>query len=515
MASPVQAFTLPSPGFWGINIQDSPVDMNPSFALRANNCIIDTSGRIASRKGWSKVNSANTDLSTSNVTCIAELIEASGTTTVLAAGGGFLFKLSGSTLTTLTYGGGGVAPTISANNWQFCQLNGVGIFWQRGYDPLIYDPAVSTTTFRRLNEKSGTLGTVYQCNTAISAFGRIWAADTSSDKQTIVWSDLLTPHIWTGGTAGSLDLRKVWPYGNDEVVTMAAHNGFLYIFGKRQILVYENPEDPNAMKLKDTIATVGCIARDSVQNTGTDMLFLSHLGVQSLNRVIQEKSAPLVELSKNVRDDIMANISAETIANVKSVYSDVDAFYLLTFPASSMLYCFDMRQKLGDNSARVTTWDSNIPTALHSATSRKLYMGKPGYIGQYGTYLDDTNSYRMAYLSPHIDFGEPVRMSILKKINVTCVSLQQNAVIKWAFDFLQRFYSQSIVINEGTINTALYNVSEYNTDAEYTTPVAATVASVNASGTGKTTQVGVEVQVSGYSLSVQKIDVYVKQARLK
>jgi hypothetical protein len=310
-------------------------------------------------------------------------------------------------------------------------------------------------------------------------------------------------------------VRQVWPEGSDEIVTLAAHNGFLYIFGKRQILIYEGAEDPNTMKLNDAIATVGCIARDSVQNIGTDMIFLSHLGVQTISRVIQEKSAPLVELSRNVRDDMMQSITAETAGNIKSVYSDVDAFYLITFPASGTLYCFDLRTKLQDGSGRVTTWDSNVPKCFLSSVSRKLYLGKAGYIGEYGNYLDDTTSYRMAYVTPHIDFGDPVAISVLKKIKITAVSLQQTAVVKWAFDFLQRFYSQAVTINPGTINTALYNVSEYNTTAEYTTPVAATIADINASGAGKTVQIGVEVQVSGYSLSLQKIDVYAKQGRLR
>ena len=268
------------------------------------------------------------------------------------------------------------------------------------------------------------------------------------------------------------------------------------------------------MKLKDTIDTVGCIARDSIQNVGTDMIFLSHLGVQSIGRVLQEKSPPLVELSRNIRDDLMQAITAETVSKIKSVYSDVNAFYLVSFPTSSQLYCLDMRQRLDTGAARITTWDSNIPQAMLSTNSRKLYFGKAGYVGEYGTYLDDTVTYRMAYLSTHIDFGQPIVTSILKKIKITAVSLEQTAVVKWAFDFLQRFYSQAVVINPGTANSALYNISEYNSGAEYTTPVAATIASVNAGGSGKTVQVGLEVQINGYALSLQKIDVYTKNGRL-
>lgn len=515
MPQQTQTYSIQNPGFFGLNKQDSPVDMQPGFALIANNCVIDSSGRIAARKGWSKVNTANADISTSNITCMGELVETSGATTVLATAGAFLFKLVGATLTTLTYGGGGTAPVISASNWQFCQLNGVGIFWQRGYDPLIYEPAVSVTTFMRLNERSGYLGTVTQCNTAISAYGRVWAADTTTDKSTLIWSDLIAPHVWATGTSGSLNLNQVWPNGTDEIVALVAHNNFLIIFGKRQTLVYSGANTPATMSLSDAIGTVGCIARDSVQNIGTDVIFLSSSGVQSLGRTIQEKSSPMADISKNVRDELMAHITAENAANIKSVYHAPEAFYLLTFPAVSNIYCFDFRSKLETGAARVTNWDGYIPRSFLSTADRKLFVGKSGYVGEYGTYLDDTLTYRMNYLSPHIDFGDPVVTTIIKKILITTVSLKQAVVIKWAFDFLQRFYSQSVVINEGAVNTAFYNISEYNTLAEYTTPIAANITGLNASGVGKTIQIGIEVQIDGYALSLQKIDVFTKRGKLR
>lgn len=516
MSQQLQQFSITNPGFFGLNIQDSPVDMPTGYAIRANNCVIDSSGRIAARKGWAKVNATNTDLGTNNITCIGELIDNAGTITTLAAGGGFLFKLSGSTLTTLTYGGGGSAPTISANNWTFCQLNGIAMFWQRGYDPLIYDPAVSTTTFRRLNEKSGSAGTIPQCNAAISALGRVWYADTATDKNTVGWSDILTPHIVTGGTSGTLNLLGVWPQGMDEIVTLAVHNNQLIIFGKRQILIYSGADNPAGMQLADTVSTIGCIARDSVQNIGTDLIFLSSSGLRSLGRTIQEKSLPIGDLSRNVHDEVIGHIDAETPANIKSVYSEKDAFYLLTFPSVSEVYCFDVRTKLENGALRVTTWDSNVPKAFYSSVAnKKLYFGKAGYIGHYGTYLDDTATYRLAYNSTHIDFGEPVVTSILKKILVTTVGLEQTIIVKWAFDFLQRFHSQSVVVNSGTANIALYNISEYNTTAEYSTPVAAAITGVHGSGYGKTIQLVIECQINGYALSIQKLDIFTKRGKLQ
>lgn len=516
MADSTQPFSISAPGFFGLNLQDSPVDLSPNFALEANNCVIDKSGRVASRKGWTKAHSsANSDLSTSDVTCIGELVQVDGTATTVCAGGAFLFKLaSATTLTTLTYGGGGVAPTISASNWQFCFLNGVAMFWQRGYDPLIYDPAISATQFRRLNEKTGTAGTVYQCNTAISAYGRVWAADTSSDKSTIVWSDLLTPHIWSGGTSGSLDLRNVWPMGGDEVVAMAAHNSFLFIFGRSQILIYEGADVPSTMKLKDSIVGVGCIARDSVQNIGEDVYFLSDSGVRSLLRTIQEKSIPLREISRNVYNDLQDEVTQETLDNVKSGYSSVEGIYLLTSPDSMKTYCFNTRSPLQDGSAKATVWTGTTSKSFYETKGRKFYLGKPGYIGQYSGYTDNGSTYRLSYYTTWVDFGNPIEKSILKKIRLTVLGGTNQAVIfKWAYDFTQTYFSETQSIS-GLANSAQYNVSEYNESAEYTIGIYVNVLSANGLSQGQVIQFGFETAIDGAEFSIQKIDALAKNGRI-
>lgn len=516
MSQVIGPLSISAPGFFGLNLQDSPVDLTPNFALEANNCVIDKSGRIAARKGWVKAHSsANAELSTSSVSCIGELIQVDGTATTVCTGGAYLFKLaSATTLTTLTYGGGGVAPTISAANWQFCFLNGVGMFWQRGYDPLIYDPAVSATTFRRLNEKSGTAGTVQQANTAIVAYGRVWCADLSADKSTVYFSDLLTPHIWTGGTSGSLDLRNVWPSGGDEIVAMAAHNNFLFIFGRSQILIYSGADVPSTMKLEDSIVGIGCIARDSVQNIGEDVYFLSDIGVTSIKRVIQEKSAPMGMISKNVHDALQAHVTFDTLANVKSGFSAVNSFYLLTMPASMKTYCFDTRQILQDGSSKATVWTGASPTAFYETKGRLFYTGRPGYIGTYSGYLDNTANYRMTYYTTWIDFGDPIRKSILKKIRLTVIGGQdQDVVFKWAYDFASLYFS-SIDSIEANPNQAEYNVAEYNTIYEYSSATDVNVLSVNGSSQGQMLQFGFETEIIGSELSVQKIDLLAKTGRV-
>ena len=513
MSKPLQSYSLSAPGFYGLNTEDSPLDLGAGFALVATNCILDQYGRIGARKGWDRVNSSSGTLGANDVGVIHELVQTDGTLTVLFAGNNKLFKLGASNVVTeLTYGGGGTAPTITASNWQCASLNGIAYFFQTGHDPLIYDPAVSITTFRRVSEKTGYTGTVPLANIAISAFGRLWVANTSTDKVTITFSDLIAGHIWSGGTSGSLDVSRVWPNGADEVMGLAAHNDFLFIFGKRQILVYSGASTPASLVLSDTVGSIGCIARDTIQSIGSDVVFLSDSGVRSLMRTIQEKSAPLRDLSKNVRFDLNSSLASEVLADLKSVYSEKEAFYLLVLPTTFQVYCFDTKQSLQDGSSRVTKWDSIAPTSLRSLRNGDLYIGKNGYIGKYAGYLDDTSTYRFAYYTNNADLGNPNQISVLKTISAIVIGgSNQFLTINWGFDYSGAYQAQNIYIP--TQVSYEYGVAEYNV-AEYTSGIPIKTLRANASGAGKIVQTGYETTINGTQLSLQKIEIQAKDGKM-
>jgi hypothetical protein len=512
MSKPLQSYSLSAPGFYGLNTEDSPLDLGAGFALVATNCILDQYGRIGARKGWDRVNASSGTLGANDVGVIHELVQTDGTLTVLFAGNNKLFKLGASNaVTELTYGGGGTAPTITASNWQCASLNGIAYFFQTGHDPLIYDPAVSITTFRRVSEKTGYTGTVPLANIAISAFGRLWVANTSTDKVTITFSDLIAGHIYSGGTSGSLDVSRVWPNGADEVMGLAAHNDFLFIFGKRQILVYSGASTPASLVLSDTVGSIGCIARDTIQSIGSDVVFLSDSGVRSLMRTIQEKSAPLRDLSKNVRFDLNSSLASEVLADLKSVYSEKEAFYLLVLPTTFQVYCFDTKQSLQDGSSRVTKWDSIAPTSLRSLRNGDLYIGKNGYIGKYGGYLDDTSTYRFAYYTNNADLGNPNQISVLKTISAIVIGgSNQFLTINWGFDYSGAYEAQNVYIP--TQVSYEYGTAEYGT-AEYTSGIPIKTLRANASGAGKIVQTGYETTINDVALSLQKIEIQAKDGR--
>lgn len=514
MSQQIQTYAITAPGFMGLNTQDSSLDLASGFALIANNCIIDQYGRIGARKGWIPVNVANEALGNAPIRTIAELVDKAGNSYTLCAGNNKLFKLVGNALVELTFNGVGPAPTITADNWSTAFLDGDLYFYQKGHVPLGFDPEASTTTYYRVDHEAGYTGTVQQANIAISALGRIWNAATLTDKVTVQWSDIKNPHKFGSGTAGTLDTTSAWPKGGDVVTALAVHNNFLFIFGKNNILVYAGADDPVTMKLSDTITGIGCIARDSVVNTGSDVIFLSETGVRSVLRTIQEKSAPLRDLSKNVRNDIIAAVAGEDKDLIKAVYNPREAFYLLTLPVLKTVYCFDTKAALQDGSARVTIWDSIEPKCFLYRSDGTLLIGKPGYVGVYTGNSDNGSSYRLQYFTNHTDLGAPSVTTVLKKLSVVVIGGTAQAVsIKWGYDFTGNYSSQTATIPSQGV--AFYGENEYNIDSTiYSAGTALRTLIAYPTGAGKIVQTGYEADINGSALSIQKIEIQAKNGKI-
>ena len=118
----------------------------------------------------------------------------------------------------------------------------------------------------------------------------------------------------------------------------------------------------------------------------------------------------------------------------------------------------------------------------------------------------------MTYFSSWIDFGDPMRRSILKKIEMSLFGATgQGVVYKWGFDYVANVDSQTESLST-TSQIAEYNIAEYGI-GEYTGGVVIQSLAMNASGSGKVIQVGIEVQLQGFPISVQRVDIYTKDGR--
>jgi hypothetical protein len=503
MAQELRSINLVAPAFKGINTEDSPLAQDPSFAEIADNAVIDKRGRIAARKGYDVITTNKTVLGTSALRAIREFRDNAGNSKIFSVGNNKI--ISGTTtLADETPG----SYTITADNWKMVDFNDSIYFFQRGYQPLVYSNASGAVeTLSSVSGAAGVTGTMYG-NEVIAAYGRLWTADFTSDKSTVYWSDLLIGHDWSGGTSGSIDISKVWPDGYDEIVALAAHNGMLIIFGQHSIVVYQGAEAPATMSLMDTVAGVGCVDRDTVQHTGTDVLFLSHTGLRSFGRTIQQKSMPISTLSRTITKDIISLIQGET-EFFRSVYSPEENFYLLTFVGQQTTFCFDVRGTLEDGSYRVTRWPGSVFTSYERLANGTLYVGSSEGISEYTGYSDNGSAYRFKYFSPSLTFGDVSKLKILKKIKPTLVGANSATVfMKFAYDFGTAFRTTEFTV--GNQQPAFFNVNEFGTNSsplsEFTGGELTNQRSLNAVGSGSTVVVGLESDINGFALSLQEIN---------
>jgi len=512
MAKQLLAASIAAPAFYGLNTQESGVTLQEGFALHADNCIIDKYGRLGSRKGWQTLTSGSTGV---NLTGLSNFKDITGANTRLSWNDTTFFTGT-TTLTTVT-------PTlasgdsITTGNWQTATLNDHHYFFQRGNEPLVYTNETGTLKFEAFSAHAHTTAGWPEANTVLAAYGRLWAADTLTNKTTVWFSTVLDGTKFSTGTSGSIDISSVLTSGMDEIVAVGAHNGNLIIFCKDNIIIYSDGDNfqggmtTSNLTLVEVIEGVGCIARDSIQNTGEDILFLSNTGVRSLNRTVQEKSQPMRDISKNIRDDMIQAINGEVLSNVKSVYSPTNAFYLLTFPATKQTFCFDTRQTLEDGSYRVTIWPELTPKGLLSLGS-DLFFAQPDGVAQYRGYQDDGEKYEMAYYSNYFDLEMPNVNKIVKKLSATTVGATgQTFALKVGYEYSPIYFSETFMLTAGSVYE--YGLAEYGL-SEFAGSVLINDQSAPTQGAGNIIQIGFTTDINGTAMSLQKISIYAKQGKV-
>lgn len=500
-----------------------------------------TSGTTSGNVTIYRPTTASNSLGTGNyLESIFEFKTVGGSISYLASGNGQLFAAATTSNLVRKYvfgadSGGPVAlatqPTFTGDRWQWCALpEGSGpaaesyaFAAQSGNTFLVYREGAHSGpfVFQRVGTDYGTAPTgvsTFDPDSCLAAFGRVWVGGLTDNKTTVYYSRLLDGAHFSGSGSGLLDIGAVVGQ-NDEIVALAQHNKYLIIFCKNNIVVYSGANDPTTMVLADTIKGVGCIARDSVQHTGTDLVFLSKSGVRSFNRTVQEDSMPLRELSLNIRDDLVGYLTVETLTNVKSAYFERDAFYLITFPGSKTMVYFDLRHILQNGAARATIWNNNAGItykAFCSTEDRKLLLGVPNGMAEYSGYLDNTASYTFSYYTSNSDLGAPTQNKMLKKANLVVIgSGDQDFIFKYGYDYTLNPQSVTIIQNLGTKTFSKFNTTaKYNISKYASAGIGVNSISMPLSGSGKVIQFGVEATVNDNPVSIQKIDVYIKTGKI-
>ena len=492
--------SIAAPGFYGLNTQESSITLSSGYALQADNCVIDSEGRLGARKGF--VYQTTSGGTSSSLVGMHDFVGSTGHLGYITWGNGKIYKGLG-TLTPISTGHG------SANDWQAASLGGAVYLAQSGKPMLKVAANFAVTTH-------ATTSSNHQFSFVTSAYGRLWAGGTATDKYTLYGSDLVNG-AFHGGSTLTLDLRKVWTNGGDEIVSVAGFNGRIIVFCKRCIVILgdNNNSDltiaASQLNVVEILENVGCVSKKSIQAVGDDIYFLANSGLRSLNRIIQEKSNPLADLSINIRDDLVKIINSYSTQNVTSIYSASNAFYLLLFPSTNLIYCFDTRGRLENGGLRVTKWvDTNILSGL-SAFDGTLFLGLVDGIAKYSAFQDGGVEYYLAYRTNYFDFDQPTVNKIIKSVGVTVIGGGgQNFSIKVGTDYTDQPRSYNRTIKQSIVSE--YNIAEYNI-ADYTGGGLTDHIKVAVGGQGNVLQLGFEAYINGDPLSIQKFDVYVKQGR--
>lgn len=477
MSDALTPISIKGPGFRGLNTQDSEVNEELGWGLVADNCVFDDNNRIASRKGYTRVNSSDT-LGT-DILKTAVYRQTATSSKIISTTATKIYEGTGATLTDET---GSLTP--SGGLWKFVTFTDINegvvcIGVQDGETPIYWNGGGGTNFANVAYPATGANvydGMPINGNEALSAFGRLWVV--SQDKTTVAWCKLRQFNSaaldWTGG--GYLDVSSVWPGGSDYISALAAFEDKLVIFGERNILIYANPYTPDdtttpltldsTNQLGGTISGIGCVARDSVQSIGDDVLFLSHMGIRSLKRSMITENLPTTDITKNIRDYFVPyHDSMQNLNKVSATYNEEEDFYLIMFPFNSgantntVGFYFDTKLDLPDSTKRITRWPNLIHNAAcYDTVAGNMYFGTgDGFLGRYTGYQDNGAAYTMEFLSTWKDFGQSTLKFPKKMKMIVNGGSNYNVNFEWGFDFDDSLHSQVSTVAGADQDPDYYN----------------------------------------------------------
>ena len=245
--------------------------------------------------------------------------------------------------------------------------------FSKGEEVMVWDGEVAEPLSAKLGyfppqDDVGILSETIDGDIACAAYGRLWVSGVNDDYQTVYYSDLLIAEQWYDGraelgddfnTGGLINVAEYWPNGGDRIQGIAAHNGFLIIFGRESILIYSGAEgDPagtDGLKLEDAIRDVGLVNQDAMCNIGSDHLFVDSLGVRSLGRVVQEKSSPLAEPSMNIASVIRPMID-QYRNSIRMFNMPSKSLVVCLFPELREAFVFQQGQPSSTGGLKITRW---------------------------------------------------------------------------------------------------------------------------------------------------------------
>jgi len=541
-------------GVNGLNTQDNPATLDPSWLTQAENVVLRESGRIAFRKGLKQKVAPN--VVSPNGVAINSVAEHDdqGTKKIFASHGTSIYTVDFTTPAgAYPSSGADVKHTVasSTGNWQFVDFNKRLHCFHSAIIPQRYDGALTAgskwAAFLDATKPTGV--TTFNPSCGMGYYGRIWCGGVGEGKDVLYYSTLLDGDDFrltsenASSNGGAISLRTVW--GTDEIMAIAPFYGKLVIFGKNNIVIYNSPEVIGSIGLNEVIRGVGLVSRDSVQAIGDDLVFLSNTGLRSLARTTEKDKLPLTDLSLNIKDTLIRNIGQSS--SVTSTYVENEGIYILSFIASNITYVFDFKHKTPNGAPRVTTWtfDSDRePASLAYTTLYGMLVGQKdgsiaGYEGYYDIDLAGASTYTNAsytgnFSTTWVNLGESVSSSLLKRLFMVIEGGSGATLgLKWYKDFSPSpSNTTTITLNPVTTgSTSLWGASSslYGaTTATHTHDAAVHPSSstykalyglqeyrTSLTGSAKNLKLAISIESNGFDTSLQDLTLLHKQGKIR
>jgi len=539
MAKQLQYQSLTNIGLNGLNTQANPASLDPSYLTKAENVVIRESGRISLRKGFKQKVAPNAVAP--NGVAIKSIVEHQdgATKKIFASHGTSIYTVDFTTPNAaFPSSGADVKHTVTGTdgNWQFINFNGRLTCLHENTVPQRYDGLQSSgskwAAFADHDRPPTVTSGEFKPSCGVGFYGRMWVGGVEEEKDVLHYSALLDADDYTHSSGGgSFDLKKV--LGKDDIIAIAPFYGQLAVFGKNNIAIYESPDVVGSMKLNEVIRGVGCVARDSVQHIGDDLVFLSSTGLRSLARTSEKDKVPLTDLSVNVKDTLIRNIGQST--EVKSAYIENEGIYVMTFTASNITYVFDFKHLTPNQAPRITTWTFDLdrePSSIAYTDTYGMLIGqKDGSIAIYEGYYDSDlaangttysyASYTGSFETTWVNLGESVGASLLKRLFMVIEGGSgANLALKWYKDFSSSpSKTTAITLNPTTTgSTALWGASTSlygNSGVTYKPVYGLTEYRTPLTGSAKNLKISISIQSNGYDASLQDLTLLHKQGKIR
>lgn len=414
--------------------------------------------------------------------------------------------------------GGSIAGAVNVNNgqWFFGNFNNKTIGFQSGQKPIVWNGAGN---FATVVESSGTAPSG---GVGATAFGRVWA--TATDQQTIRYSGLLDETDWGSASSGTIDMRTIWSAGTDQVTAICAFNAALVVFGTNHIVFFTDGRgsmlglDPTQAYVFDVITSTGCFSQWTVQPIGEgDIVFLGPNGMQSIANLQNSRSFPMSNLTKYVRDNLLAQVALETTATIKTTYNNQLGQVYLALQNSKTVWCIDVRRKyqdeIGDTCGICTNWTMTLTAVDTDHANVTRFARTPGTVGLYSGNTDEGTSYIFNYLSGWLNLGTEVaqKLKMLKRFEIIIFAGGSTTIsLNWNTDFGAIPLSAQLNISAGGA-PAQYGLGQYGV-SQYGGGLTLSIQKYDARARGQYYQVGLSTPVTNL-FSVQQIQLAVKIGR--